>query len=67
MVMHVHPLAVPDDVRASFGGRLLESGEPDYDEVRRLHNGMIDKHPALIAQCWSKQILNCSHSLLPSF
>ncbi len=53
MVMHVHPLAVPDDVRASFGGRLLERGEPDYDEVRRLHNGMIDKHPALIAQCRS--------------
>ncbi len=53
MVMHVHPLAVPDDVRASFGGRFLESGEPDYDEVRRLHNGMIDKHPALIAQCRS--------------
>jgi FAD/FMN-containing dehydrogenase len=44
---------VPDDLRASFGGRLLEPGDAGYDEARRLHNGMIDKRPALIAQCQS--------------
>ena len=53
MVIHPGPLPVPDDVRASFGGRFLASGEPDYDEARQLHNGMIDKRPALIAQCRS--------------
>ena len=44
---------VPDLVRTAFGGRLLDSGHEGYDEVRRLHNGMIDKRPALIAQCQS--------------
>ncbi|MEO3759265.1 FAD-binding oxidoreductase [Mycobacterium sp. B14F4] len=38
-------------VEAAFGGDLLRSGDPGYDEARRLHNGMIDKHPALIARC----------------
>lgn len=53
MVTHADPLPVPDDVRASFGGSLLEPGDAGYDEARRLHNGMIDKRPSLIAQCRS--------------
>ncbi len=44
---------VSDDVRALFGGCLLEPGDGGYEEARRLHNGMIDKRPALIAQCRS--------------
>ena len=32
-------------------GRVLNASEPDYDGVRALYNGMIDKHPRLIAQC----------------
>jgi FAD/FMN-containing dehydrogenase len=35
----------------TFGGQLLTSGDTDYDEARRVHNGLIDKHPALIARC----------------
>lgn len=35
----------------SFSGRLLVTGDPGYEDARKLHNGMIDKHPALIAQC----------------
>jgi FAD/FMN-containing dehydrogenase len=46
-------IAVPEEVRASFSGRLLEPGDDEYGDARRLHNGMIDKHPALIAQCGS--------------
>ena len=46
-------IAVRDELQADFGGRLLEPGDVGYEEARRLHNGMIDKHPALIAQCRS--------------
>ena len=46
-------IPVPDDLRTAFGGRLLDSSDEGYDEARALHNGMIDKHPALIAQCRS--------------
>ena len=35
----------------SFGGKLLQSGDAGYDEARRVHNGLIDKHPAVIARC----------------
>jgi FAD/FMN-containing dehydrogenase len=45
------PIAIPDGVRASFSGRLLQPGDDGYEEARQLHNGMIDKHPGLIAQC----------------
>ncbi len=32
-------------------GRVLDASDPDYDRVRALYNGMIDKRPRLIAQC----------------
>jgi hypothetical protein len=32
-------------------GRLLLSGDPQYDTARRIWNGMHDKRPALIARC----------------
>ena len=35
----------------SFTGQLLQPGEPGYDERRRVHNGLIDKHPVAIACC----------------
>lgn len=35
----------------AFAGRLLKPTDPGYDEARRVHNGLIDKRPALIAQC----------------
>jgi FAD/FMN-containing dehydrogenase len=38
-------------LRETFSGQILAPGEPGYDEARRIHNGMIDKHPALIARC----------------
>jgi FAD/FMN-containing dehydrogenase len=34
-----------------FSGQLLRSGDPLYDEARHVHNGLIDKRPALIARC----------------
>lgn len=37
--------------RDEFRGRIVEPGDVNYDEVRALYNGMIDKRPRLIAQC----------------
>ncbi len=31
--------------------QLIRKGDPGYDETRKVYNGMIDKHPALIARC----------------
>src|SRR5262249_42284577 len=38
-------------LRERLRGRLIERGDADYDAVRRLYNGMIDKRPLLIACC----------------
>jgi FAD/FMN-containing dehydrogenase len=34
-----------------FAGEVLRPGDKAYDETRRVHNGMVDKRPALIARC----------------
>ncbi|HKJ89303.1 MAG TPA: hypothetical protein VKA48_12445, partial [Gammaproteobacteria bacterium] len=35
----------------AFHGGLTGPGDPGYEEERRIWNGMIDRHPALIARC----------------
>src|SRR4029450_10327795 len=40
-----------DELGATFAGRLLPPTDAAYDEARSVHNGLIDKRPALIAQC----------------
>jgi hypothetical protein len=35
----------------SFTGQLLRPGDDFYDDRRKVHNGLIDKRPALIASC----------------
>ena len=40
-------------LRATFSGQLLGPGDAEYEEVRRVHNGLIDRRPALIARCRS--------------
>lgn len=50
-----HPLALDEEVIVEFQrqlqGRLLTRADDGYDEARKVWNGLIDKHPALIAQC----------------
>ena len=36
---------------AGFAGAIVAPGEPRYDELRAVFNGMIDRRPALIARC----------------
>ena len=38
-------------MRAAFTGELIAPADPGYEQARRVHNGLIDKHPALIARC----------------
>lgn len=35
----------------SLSGALLQSGDDRYEAARSVHNGLIDKRPALIARC----------------
>jgi FAD/FMN-containing dehydrogenase len=34
-----------------FAGQLLQPSDSGYDEARRVHNGLVNKRPALIARC----------------
>ena len=38
------------DLAARFSGQLLQPNDAGFDGARRVHNGLIDKRPALIAQ-----------------
>lgn len=40
-----------NELAGELAGELLLSGHPAYDSVRKIWNGMHDKHPALIARC----------------
>ncbi len=39
------------ELAGAFSGLLLRPGDPGYEEARRVHNGLVDKRPALIARC----------------
>ena len=42
------------ELRAALGGKLLLAQDAGYDQARRVWNGSIDRHPALIARCESR-------------
>ena len=51
---------VIDELKASLRGKLLLPGDADYNDARKIHNAMIDKHPALIVQCTGvSDIISC--------
>ena len=39
------------ELAKSFGGQLLVPDDVGYEEARKVHNGLVDKRPALIARC----------------
>src|ERR1700675_1558882 len=39
------------ELAGTFTGQLLKPADVGYEEARRVHNGLIDKRPALIARC----------------
>src|SRR5256714_4542997 len=39
------------ELRAKLRGRVIEPGDSDYDDARKIYNAMIDKKPRLIARC----------------
>jgi len=40
-----------EKLSTTFSGTLLRPEDAGYDEARRVHNGLIDKRPSLIARC----------------
>jgi FAD/FMN-containing dehydrogenase len=39
------------ELAPGFSGQLLQPTDSAYDEARRVHNGLVDKRPAIIARC----------------
>lgn len=44
-------IADVDVLKSSLGGTVSLPGEENYQEAKRLYNGMIDKNPAIIVKC----------------
>jgi FAD/FMN-containing dehydrogenase len=40
-----------DQLAPTFTGQLLQPADAGYDQARRVHNGLIDKRPAIVARC----------------
>jgi FAD/FMN-containing dehydrogenase len=42
-------------LQRSLDGELIRPGDAEYEAVRKVWNGMIDRHPALVARCANTQ------------
>ena len=39
------------ELASKFSGQLLQPADAGYEEARKVHNGLVNKRPALIARC----------------
>jgi FAD/FMN-containing dehydrogenase len=47
--------ALLDDLAGRLSGRLLRPSDDGYDAARRVHNGLVDRSPAVIVRCRSAE------------
>ena len=40
-----------EQLSGSLRGQLIQPSDPEYEEARRVYNGMIDRRPRLVARC----------------
>ncbi len=40
-----------EQFKTALRGKLIQQGDADFDEARKVYNGMIDKRPLMIARC----------------
>ena len=45
--------AALDELRSSLNGQILQPDDDGYDGARQVHNGLIDRRPAVIVRCRS--------------
>src|ERR671917_2567034 len=43
--------ATVEQFKGTLRGELIQPGDPDYDEARKVYNAMIDKRPRMITRC----------------
>ncbi len=44
-----------DRLQTEFSGELVRPNDPQYDRLRQVFNGAVDRHPALIARCTGRR------------
>ena len=44
-----------EELRKGFKGKVITPGDREYEESRKIWNGMVDKRPAIIARCAGTQ------------
>jgi len=56
-----------NELAKTFTGQLLQPSDPGYEVARKVHNGLVDKRPALIMRCRSVtdivEVVNLAHTL----
>ncbi len=53
--------AAVDALASNITGRLLRPEDEGYDDARRVHNGLVDRRPALIVRC--RNAADASHAV----